>query len=84
LNVRRLDKLVKPFLSCNQGVLATKAQELAKIDALERTYYEAWERSIEHKETKTAEKTNGGDAERIKAISRQEQRYVDRRMGLGL
>ena len=38
---------------------AAKAKELARIDALERTYYEAWERSLGQKETKTAERTSG-------------------------
>src|SRR3974377_1494082 len=46
---------------------AAKAKELAKIDALERTYYEAWERSLRQKETKTAEKTSGVASERVKA-----------------
>jgi hypothetical protein len=53
---------------------AAKAQELAKIDALERAYYEGWERSVGQKETKTAEKTSGGESDRTKAVSRHEQR----------
>jgi hypothetical protein len=53
---------------------AAKAKELAKIDALERTYYEAWERSLGQKETKTAERTSGVATDRVKAVSRQEQR----------
>jgi len=51
-----------------------RAKELAKIDALERTYYEAWEGSLVEKETKTAEKTTGGASDRIKAVSRHEHR----------
>src|ERR1700687_1293001 len=56
------------------NVDAAKSKELAKIDTLERTYYEAWERSVQHKETKTAEKTTAGHSDRTKAVSRQEQR----------
>jgi hypothetical protein len=51
-----------------------KARELAKIDALERKYAEAWERSLKDKETKTAEKTTAGPAGRTRAVSRQEER----------
>jgi hypothetical protein len=51
-----------------------KARELAKIDALERTYAEAWESSLKDKETKTAEKTTAGPSGRTRALSRQEQR----------
>jgi hypothetical protein len=56
------------------NVDAAKAKELAKIEALERIYHEAWERSVEQKETKTAERTSGVASDRVKAVSRQEQR----------
>ena len=56
------------------NVDAAKARELAKIDELERTAYEAWEASRSDKETRTAEKTTGGTADRSKAVSRQERR----------
>jgi hypothetical protein len=53
---------------------AAKAKELAKVEFLERTYHEAWQRSVGQKETKIAEKTTGAASDRYKAVSRQEQR----------
>ncbi len=53
---------------------AVKAKDLAKIDALERTYYEAWERSVGQKETKIAERSSAAESDRHKAVSRLEQR----------
>src|SRR5215831_10820916 len=40
---------------------AKKAAELAKMDELERTYWEAWERSRQPREVTTQEKTQGGE-----------------------
>jgi hypothetical protein len=57
---------------------AKKAAELAKMDELERTYWEAWERSCQAREVTTQEKTQAreGQAEdaRLKAGVRKEQR----------
>lgn len=38
-----------------------KQQELAKVDALERTYWDAWERSLEEKVKTRTEKQTGKD-----------------------
>jgi hypothetical protein len=51
-----------------------KAREVAKLNHLERLNYEAFKRSREDKETKIAEKTTVGEANRTKAVSRQEKR----------
>ena len=57
---------------------ARKAAELARVDELERTYWEAWERSCQAREVTTQEKTHGGDGPadelRLKAGVRKEQR----------
>src|SRR5215472_19251006 len=44
---------------------AKKAAELAKVDELERTYWEAWERSCQAREVTTQEHTQvgGGQAD---------------------
>jgi len=49
-----------------------KAQELAKVDRLEREYWAAWEASKEDKETQTTEKAAGEKATRSKAQVRRE------------
>src|SRR5262245_40732431 len=55
-----------------------KAAELAKVDELERTYWQAWERSCQIREVTTQEKTQGGDGQaddgRLKAGVRKEPR----------
>jgi hypothetical protein len=57
---------------------AKKAAELAKVDELERTYWEAWERSCSAREVTTQERTQAGDGladeTRLKAGVRKEQR----------
>jgi hypothetical protein len=57
---------------------AKKAAELAKVDELERTYWEAWERSCPMREVTTQEHTQAGgghaDEARLKAGVRKEQR----------
>jgi hypothetical protein len=57
---------------------AKKAAELARVDELERTYWEAWERSCQAREVTTQEKTQEGDSPgeetRRKAGVRKEQR----------
>src|SRR5215472_12656826 len=40
---------------------AKKAAELAKVDELERTYWEAWDRSCQAREVTTQEKTQAGE-----------------------
>ena len=40
-----------------------KGKELAKLDALEREYWEAWARSREHKESRTTEMSNETEAQ---------------------
>lgn len=51
---------------------AAKAQELAKVDRLEREYWVAWEASKEDKEVTTTEKVKGSATERSKAQVRRE------------
>ena len=41
---------------------ADKARELAKIDELERTYWAAWESSLEQRETTATARTEAGDS----------------------
>jgi hypothetical protein len=57
---------------------AKKAAELAKMDELERTFWEAWERSCQAREVTTQERTQGGEGQaeeaRLKAGVRKEQR----------
>jgi len=57
---------------------AKKAAELAKIDELERTYWDAWQRSCQTREVTTQESIRGGegqaDEDRRKAGVRKEQR----------
>ena len=57
---------------------AKKAAELARVDELERTYWEAWERSCQAREVTTQERTQGvegqADAARLKAGVRKEPR----------
>src|SRR5260370_19490486 len=56
---------------------AKKAAELARVDELERTYWEAWERSCQAREVTTQEKIQDGDRQgneaRRKAAVRKEQ-----------
>jgi hypothetical protein len=57
---------------------AKKAAELARVDELERTYWEAWERSCQAREVTTQERIQDGDGQgdeaRRKAGVRKEQR----------
>jgi hypothetical protein len=57
---------------------AKKAAELARVDELERTYWEAWQRSCQAREVTTQERTQGvegqADEARLKAGVRKEQR----------
>ena len=53
---------------------AAKSRELAKVDELERTYWSAWESSLEQKETTTTARTEAGDALRATAQMKKETR----------
>jgi hypothetical protein len=57
---------------------AKRASALARVDELERTYWEAWERSCQAREVSTQEKTQGGatraEEGRLKAGVRREKR----------
>lgn len=56
---------------------AAKARELARIDNLEVTYWEAWERSLEQFKSKTV-KAKGSDLEAAKASAEQTIKTEDR------
>lgn len=45
-----------------------KLRELAKIDQLERTYYDAWERSTKTKETKSGKQKGSADPKNPKGL----------------
>ena len=59
---RDLSELRKEWLDRSiNHVEQKKADELARIDQLERTYWDAWERSKENAKTITKKKTPAGD-----------------------
>jgi hypothetical protein len=49
---------------------ARKAEELARIDRLEREYWDAWEASQRERETSTTEQTSDDDGQRMRASLR--------------
>ncbi|MFQ6026919.1 MAG: hypothetical protein ACE5Q6_05315 [Dehalococcoidia bacterium] len=51
-----------------------KLKELARIDALERTYWAAWESSLAEKETDSTERREGATSVSTKASIKKEQR----------
>ncbi len=61
-----------------EDFLQAKLRELARIDQLEREYWEAWERSCEPREVKTQEKIDRGEGgqkdSRLRAGMRTERR----------
>ena len=61
-----------------------KAEELARIDALEREYLAAWEASKRAHETTTTEQTTRGDGERVRAAIRKEDQTGDPRYLVGV
>jgi hypothetical protein len=63
---------------------ARKAEELARIDRLEREFWGAWEASKKEKETTTSEQVNKGGDEQIKAAIRKEERTGDPRYLAGV
>src|SRR5262249_21328434 len=54
--------------------LQAKLRELARIDQLERKYWEAWERSCQDREQMVQEKTTAPAGDRLKAGTRTEGR----------
>ncbi len=51
---------------------ARQALELAKVDELERVYWQAWERSRQTRETTSTKKVDGKEAKIEAAMSRQQ------------
>jgi hypothetical protein len=58
---------------------AKKAEELAKVDKLEREAWECFENSKKGRETTTTEQTTDGDGDRTKAAIRKEEEHGDPR-----
>src|SRR5262245_26245420 len=56
---------------------AKKAEELARIDDLEREYREAWEKSKSGHETTTTEQTTSPQGDRTRAAIRKEEQHGD-------
>ena len=63
---------------------ARKAEELARIDRLEREYWDAWEASKQERETVSTEQVSGGRGDRTKAAIRKEQPSGDPRFLAGV
>jgi hypothetical protein len=63
---------------------AKKAEELARIDRLEREYWAAWEKSRNGHETTTTEQTTTPQGERSKAAIRREDQPGDPRYLAGV
>ncbi len=65
---------------------AKKAEELAKIDRLEREYWDAWQASLKTLETTTTEQTTDGAGEsgRVKAALRKAEQTGDPRYLAGV
>lgn len=61
-----------------------KAEQLAKIDELEREYWRAWEESKETYESSVTEKVTAGETSRLKAYLRKEDRVGDPRYLAGV
>ncbi len=52
---------------CSRALAVAKAEELAKVNLLEKTYWRAWRRSLRDKEGTTTETISGGESDRTKA-----------------
>jgi hypothetical protein len=63
---------------------AKKAEELARIDQLEREYRDAWEKSKSGHETTTTEQTTTADGGRTRAAIRKEEEHGDPRYLAGV
>ena len=57
---------------------AVKAEQLARLDHLERTYWDAWERSKEQRESSIQEQIQG-DTARLRAQIKKDQEWGDPR-----
>jgi hypothetical protein len=63
---------------------ARKAEELARIDRLEREYWSAWEASKQERQTSTTEQTTDGDGDRLRAAIRKVEQTGDPRYLAGV
>jgi len=63
---------------------AKRAEELARIDRLEREYWSAWEASKQDRQTSTTEQTTGAEGERLKAAIRKADQAGDPRYLAGV
>jgi hypothetical protein len=63
---------------------ARRAEELARIDRMEREYWDAWETSKKEKETTTSEQVNKGGGEQTKAAIRKVEQTGDPRYLAGV
>jgi len=63
---------------------AKKAEELARIDRLEREYWAAWEASRKERQTTTTEQTTDAEGERLKAGIRKVEQTGDPRYLAGV
>jgi hypothetical protein len=63
---------------------AKKAEELAKIDRLEREYWSAWEASKKERQTSTTEQITDQGGERLRAGIRKEEQTGDPRYLAGV
>jgi hypothetical protein len=75
LDVVRKEWLQSSLLDFN----ARKAEELARIDRLEREYWAAWEASKKERQTSTTEQTTDADGERLRAGIRKVEQTGDPR-----
>jgi hypothetical protein len=63
---------------------AKKAEELARIDRLEREYWDAWDGGKKERQTSTTEQTTDADGERLKAGIRKTEQTGDPRYLAGV
>jgi hypothetical protein len=63
---------------------AKKAEELARIDHLERNYWAAWESSKKERQTSTTEQVTCAAGDRLKAALRKEEQVGDPRFLAGV
>ena len=61
-----------------------RARELARIDHLERTYWQSWERSLQARKTETGKTVDGNGGQRTEASYREEQTTGDPRFLTGV
>jgi hypothetical protein len=63
---------------------ARKAEELARLDRLEREYWDAWEASKKERQTSVTEQTTAAEGERLRAGLRKEEQTGDPRYLAGV